>query len=236
MPKEHVRQADLSRPLNLARRFDLVLCLEVAEHLEPASAATIIDTLTAHGDRILFSAAAPGQPGMHHVNCQWPDYWQRLFNARGFACDGAVRWEIWRNGRIEPWYRQNLMMAVGTKPVPVPSRGCCRASSGDDRAIASQFLTRMSRRSSAACCRGAGICLPFQGRPLEDQATLTADVARSSRPWSGAQPCHQARPSQGLELLSGAFGVQRFALGERFADGIGLLRHENDQPSSLHCR
>ena len=126
VPKEHVRQADLSRPLNLARRFDLVLCLEVAEHLEPASAATIIDTLTAHGDRILFSAAAPGQPGMRHVNCQWPDYWQRLFNARGFACDGAVRWEIWRNGRIEPWYRQNLMMAVrdeagaGSEPRVLP--------------------------------------------------------------------------------------------------------------------
>lgn len=112
VPKQQVLQADLNRPLRLDRRFDLVLCLEAAEHLERESAGTIIDTLTAHGDRILFSAAAPGQPGLGHINCQWPSYWQQLFNARGYACNDAVRWIIWDNGAIEPWYRQNLMLAL----------------------------------------------------------------------------------------------------------------------------
>jgi SAM-dependent methyltransferase len=112
VPGNHFCSADLGRPLSLGRRFELVLCLEVAEHLDAASAATLVDSLTAHGDRILFSAAAPGQAGMHHVNCQWPEYWQRLFNARGYACSDAVRWQIWDNADIEPWYRQNLMLAV----------------------------------------------------------------------------------------------------------------------------
>ena len=110
--KEQVLKADLNRPVALGRRFELVLCLETVEHLEPASADTIVDTLTAHGDRILFSAAAPGQPGTHHVNCRWPAYWQGLFNARGYVCDDSVRWVIWDNPDIEVWYRQNLMMAV----------------------------------------------------------------------------------------------------------------------------
>lgn len=104
--------ADLNRPLSLDRRFELVLCLETAEHLEPESADILVSTLAAHGDRILFSAATPGQPGTNHVHCQWPDYWQELFNRRGFACSDSVRWSMWDNEAIEPWYRQNLMLAV----------------------------------------------------------------------------------------------------------------------------
>lgn len=103
--------ADLNQPLRLNRRFDLVLCLETAEHLAPQSAEIIVATLAAHSDTILFSAAAPGQPGTNHINCQWPAWWQGLFNACGFTCSDAVRWRIWDEEEIEPWYRQNLMLA-----------------------------------------------------------------------------------------------------------------------------
>ena len=112
IPESAFRIADLNAPLRLDRRFDLVLCLETAEHLDAESAATVIASLAAHGDHILFSAAAPGQPGINHHNCQWPDFWQALFNREGFACSDEVRWLIWDNHAIEPWYRQNLMLAV----------------------------------------------------------------------------------------------------------------------------
>lgn len=46
------------------------------------------------------------------MNCRWPDYWQGLFNARGYVCDDSARWMIWDNRLIEPWYRQNLISAV----------------------------------------------------------------------------------------------------------------------------
>jgi hypothetical protein len=80
--------------------------------LERTYAETLIDSLIRHGSTILFSAAAPGQPGDHHVNCRWPDYWQRLFNERGYVCHDSPRWAVWGNAAIEPWYRQNLMKAV----------------------------------------------------------------------------------------------------------------------------
>jgi len=77
----------LTRSWDLKRKFDAVLCLEVAEHLDSAFAPTLIDALIKHGNLIYFSAACPGQTGQHHVNCQWPVYWQQLFNERGFACE-----------------------------------------------------------------------------------------------------------------------------------------------------
>lgn len=110
-PQNIYRQIDFTRPFTLSRRFDVVLCLEVAEHLPAASAEPFIQSLTHHGDTILFSAACPNQPGQHHINCQWPEYWQALFNRAGFVCEDSLRWRIWRDVRIEPWYRQNVFQA-----------------------------------------------------------------------------------------------------------------------------
>jgi len=109
---DHIHTADLGLPLNLGRRFDLVMCLETAEHLDPQNAEVLVESLAMHAAMILFSAAAPGQDGVHHVNLQWPAYWQELFNGRGFVCSDAVRWSVWDNATIEPWYRQNMMMAA----------------------------------------------------------------------------------------------------------------------------
>jgi SAM-dependent methyltransferase len=111
IPGSNVKQRDLTVPFDLGRRFDFVLCLEVAEHIPESSAATLVSSLVFHSDNVLFSAACPRQPGQHHVNCQWPDYWQRLFNSRGFICEDSLRWQIWEDSRIEPWYRQNIFWA-----------------------------------------------------------------------------------------------------------------------------
>ncbi len=73
VPAELFRLHDLTKSWSLGRRFEVALCLEVAEHLEAGSAATLIDSLVSHADVIYFSAACPGQPGQHHVNCQWPE-------------------------------------------------------------------------------------------------------------------------------------------------------------------
>jgi len=106
-----IKTVDLTQPVYLNRKFDIALCLEVAEHLDAGSAHTLVETLCTHSDQVVFSAACPGQRGQHHVNCQWPAFWQQLFNARGFACFDSLRWAIWDESRIEPWYRQNVFLA-----------------------------------------------------------------------------------------------------------------------------
>ncbi len=102
---------DLTKPLDLKRRFDLVMCLEVGEHLGAEHAPQLVENLARHSDVILFSAACPGQPGQHHVNCQWPDYWQGLFNRAGYVCSDWPRRAIWADERVEVWYRQNMFIA-----------------------------------------------------------------------------------------------------------------------------
>jgi hypothetical protein len=109
-----IQQRDLTQPVDLGRRFDLAVCLEVGEHLAAEHASALVSTLVRSSDVVLFSAACPGQPGQHHVNCQWPEYWQRLFNDRGYSCDDSIRWQIWGNDGIEPWYRQNMFVARNT--------------------------------------------------------------------------------------------------------------------------
>lgn len=111
IPARLCKHVDLTKPLDLGRRFDCVLCLEVAEHLDASTAGILIASLARHSDLVIFSAACPGQPGQHHVNCQWPAYWQDLFNERGYACSEDARWNIWNDSRIESWYRQNLFIA-----------------------------------------------------------------------------------------------------------------------------
>ncbi len=111
VPSHFVIQQDLRIGWDLGRKFDVVLCLEVAEHLEENCANGLIQALAMHSDLVFFSAACPGQPGQNHVNCQWPKYWQNLFNSYGYVCSDAVRWRIWNDSRIEPWYRQNLFSA-----------------------------------------------------------------------------------------------------------------------------
>lgn len=91
---------------------DLAVCLEVAEHLPESAADGLIGALTASAPYVLFSAAIPGQGGNGHINCQWPAYWVEKFNRHGFAVSGALRWFIWNDPGVEPWYKQNLLLAT----------------------------------------------------------------------------------------------------------------------------
>lgn len=99
-------------PVHLARRFDLAVCLEVAEHLPESRAASFVAELCGLAPVVLFSAAIPGQGGTGHINEQWPAYWLSHFEANGYAVSGALRWDIWDDDRVENWYRQNLLVAA----------------------------------------------------------------------------------------------------------------------------
>jgi SAM-dependent methyltransferase len=110
MSSDRFKPADLERPFSLRRKFDLVQTLEVAEHLDEASADTFVESLARHGEAVLFSAAIPGQGGTHHVNEQWPSYWAEKFARAGYTAYDVIRPQIWTDQRIAVWYRQNILL------------------------------------------------------------------------------------------------------------------------------
>ena len=116
---------DLNRPVDhpsLRKQFDVVICLEVAEHLRPERAASFIADLCglSNGGPIIFSAAIPGQGGTGHLNEQFVGYWHDLFERYGYTTNGDLRLRIWNDDRIENWYRQNLLVATPGGPGPTP--------------------------------------------------------------------------------------------------------------------
>lgn len=109
---DHFRPTDISQAFDLGQRFDLVQCLEVAEHVSADRAEILVDNLVRHGHVILFSAAVPGQGGENHINERPYGYWRDLFRARGYALYDFVRPRILDNRSVEPWYRYNMFLFI----------------------------------------------------------------------------------------------------------------------------
>lgn len=111
---------DLTKPFNLNRKFDLVVSLEVAEHLPEHSSEDFIKSLVLHADNILFSAAIPNQGGQYHINEQWTDYWQKKFAQHGYYFHDIIRSKIWNNSSIHWWYSQNIFLVTKEKSNSLP--------------------------------------------------------------------------------------------------------------------
>jgi SAM-dependent methyltransferase len=77
--------ADLREPLKLNGKFDMVISIEVAEHIEHKFVDEYLDNMMRFNPKlIMMTAAIPGQGGEFHVNEQESDYWDKLFLSRGF--------------------------------------------------------------------------------------------------------------------------------------------------------
>jgi cyclopropane fatty-acyl-phospholipid synthase-like methyltransferase len=112
VPIENFLSVDLNKGVDLSRTFDLVMSLEVAEHINEEFSDKFVESLINHGSIILFSAAVPLQGGAHHVNEQWPEYWVKKFRERGYFVIDAIRPHIWQNKKVDFWYAQNMLIFV----------------------------------------------------------------------------------------------------------------------------
>jgi cyclopropane fatty-acyl-phospholipid synthase-like methyltransferase len=69
------------------RRYDLIVCMEVLEHLTPAEGRAAIANFAAHTDELLFSSTPHDFQEITHQNVQPPDYWAALFAEQGLFRD-----------------------------------------------------------------------------------------------------------------------------------------------------
>jgi len=98
---------DLTRPSPIPGgpdRFDLALSIEVAEHVPATYAEAFVEYVGGASDRVLLTAAPPGQGGTGHVNEQPKSYWIERFATRNFLyAEEETAWfaETWtRNGAM----------------------------------------------------------------------------------------------------------------------------------------
>jgi SAM-dependent methyltransferase len=83
--RDHVRVGSLTEPIE--GRYDLITCIEVIEHLDPADAAAAVANLASATDRVLLSSTPGDRDEPTHVNIQPPERWSQLFAAHGMFRD-----------------------------------------------------------------------------------------------------------------------------------------------------
>jgi SAM-dependent methyltransferase len=119
IPEDTFLEADLEAPIRLDRRFDLAVCVEVAEHLAPEAADRFVKDLCSLSDIIVFSAALPGQGGQNHVNEQPFEYWQEKFAVNDRYFYDLFRPKFWDDDEVDWWYRQNMFL-IARSGAPLP--------------------------------------------------------------------------------------------------------------------
>jgi len=103
------KQVDFSYPQYIGR-YDLVLSLEVGEHIPKEYEQAFIDNICRTAIRyVCLSWATPGQGGTGHVNCQWNGYVVDEMKKRGFVYD-LDKSKILRKASTLPWFKNTLMV------------------------------------------------------------------------------------------------------------------------------
>jgi hypothetical protein len=110
--KRNFLEIDLTKKITLPKRFDILICLEVAEHVAEEFSENVIETLISGADIIIFGAAIPFQGGFGHVNEQWPSYWRKKFLDRKYVAFDLIRPQFWQDKEVHYWYRQNMFVYI----------------------------------------------------------------------------------------------------------------------------
>ena len=117
----------------LTADYDLIVCIEVLEHMPRGDGEAAIENFCRHTDDVLFSSSALDYREATHVNVQPPEYWAEQFAQRGFFRDVDFDASF-----VTPWavrFRKNL------EPVP-------RLIGGYERRYARLLLERNELRAS----------------------------------------------------------------------------------------
>lgn len=112
----NVVQHDLTKPILLERKPETIgLCLEVLEHIDDKDWKPVLENLVNNCDRLIFSAAIPGQGGTGHINCRPKIDWIKRFHSLGWVIDlDATKHLInyMQQGYHMGWFTFNVMVLI----------------------------------------------------------------------------------------------------------------------------
>jgi glycosyltransferase involved in cell wall biosynthesis len=81
----YCRVASVTEPLQ--GRYDLITCIEVAEHVTEEEGRRMIQNICQHTDEVIFSSTPQDFSEATHINVQPPRYWKDMFATHGFYPD-----------------------------------------------------------------------------------------------------------------------------------------------------
>jgi hypothetical protein len=93
------------------RNYDLIVSIEVLEHLSPQQAEQAVENFCRHSDDILFSSTPFDYKEASHFNVQPPEYWAELFARHQFFRDVdfdasfITPWSVRFRRKAEPLHR-----------------------------------------------------------------------------------------------------------------------------------
>ena len=112
-PDKYFYPFDLSEEMNINKKYDLAMSLEVAEHISEEYADVFVSNIVQSADIIIFSAAIPRQNGTGHINLKPTSYWCNKFEKYGYSPSNCLR-EIFWNSNIQSLRRQNIILLAKT--------------------------------------------------------------------------------------------------------------------------
>jgi SAM-dependent methyltransferase len=111
--KEHLKYQSLFE-LSNEDRADIVLCLEVAEHIEENLADVVAHQVAGTVKKtLIWTAAQPGQGGIGHINCQPREYWEKKLTEQGLVRNRELETRMLEfivQGPHMIWFRNNVMV------------------------------------------------------------------------------------------------------------------------------
>lgn len=167
---------DLQERVDLSgEQFDLMVCVEVAEHLPVSRADSFVRELVSHGNSIIFGAAIPNQGGTGHVNEQWPDYWANKFAEHGYVQLDMFRMELWDAKEVMGWYSQNTFLYVkaeSSQHQALVARGVLNQVRLPDRVVHPSVF-------GLAACESAGVRRLAKALPKAVGRTILSLIRRA---------------------------------------------------------
>jgi glycosyltransferase involved in cell wall biosynthesis len=99
--------------LDQTARAELVVCMEVIEHIESDLEDQVIARVSAVvGKTLIWTAAVPGQGGIGHINCQPKEYWAEKFQSAGLVRNLQKEQQLIsyaQSGYHMGWFTNNLL-------------------------------------------------------------------------------------------------------------------------------
>ncbi len=152
-----------------AERYDLIVSIEVVEHMPVREGEKAIANMCRHADDVLLSSSPLDHREPSHVNVQPPEYWAELFAREGFYRDVDFDASF-----ITPWA---VRFRRSTEPVPRIIRGYERRfwtlleESRGARGF-SMDVQRQLAQTSEELSAAEGRLVQAQGRTVHAESSL----------------------------------------------------------------